>query len=254
MSLALLLAIQVAVSAAPGPLEVWQVSSDIPITPAGALLLDHVPGVDSGAGPVPHPISGVPEAADLVALDASDSLQILLCLDVPVALGPPGAISRIGDVLGWDGVNLTRVFDSAAVGVPVEVGCDAVARRGSDILMSFDTAMSLNDWLLPGDVAIWNGVTLLRSFDAVAAGLPTGANVDALTAGPGAALWVSLDTGGGVQGIRYADEDVLAYEPGTGNWSVVRRLGGDSARWGAADLDALSVQFESDQLFANGFE
>ena len=254
MSLTLLLALGVAAAAAPGPLELWQVSADIPITPAGALLLDHVPGVDSGAGPLPFPISGIPEVADLAALDSSDPLQTLLCLDVPVALSPSGAISQIGDVLGWDGIHLTRVFDSAAVGVPAGIGCDAVARSGPDILISFDTAVSLRDWLGPADVAIWNGVILLRSFDATATGLPTTANVDALTEGPGGTLWMSLDTGGSVQGINYADEDVLEYQPGSGNWSVVRRLGDDSTRWGAADLDALSVQFRSDELFRNGFE
>jgi hypothetical protein len=146
------------------------------------------------------------------------------------------------------------VFDSAAAGVPGEIGCDAVARSGSDILISFDTAVSLRDWLGPADVAIWNGVILLRSFDATAAGLPTTANVDALTAGPGGTLWMSLDSGGSVQGINYADEDVLEYQPVSGNWSMVRRLGNDSTRWGAADLDALSVQFRSDELFRNGFE
>lgn len=236
---------------APGPLERWQVSADIPLTPAGQLLLDHVPGEDRGNGPVPQPIAAIPEAADLVALDATLP-QLLLCVDLPLSLTASGTVSRPGDVLGWDGANLTRVFDSAAAGIPVSTACDAVARSGSDLLLSFDRTLAAG--FTPADVLRWNGVTLSLAFDGSAAGLPAQANVDAVSAAAGGALWLSLDSGGSVQGIRYADEDVLAYQPGGGSWTLVRRLSVDSERWRAANLDALSVLFLTETVFSNGFE
>lgn len=235
---------------APGPLERWSISADIPLTPAAAFLQDHVPGEDRGNGPVPLPIAGIADAADLVALDSTLAQQ-LLCVDVPVSLAA-GVVSRPGDVLGWDGATLTRVFDAAAAGIPAGTGCDAVARRGGDLLISFDRTLAGGH--APADVVRWNGVTLSLAFDGSAAGLPAQANVDAITMAPDGVFWLSLDSGGRVQGIAYADEDVLAFDPGVGTWTLVRRLSTDSPRWRAANLDALSVLFLTEVVYSNGFE
>jgi hypothetical protein len=235
---------------APGPLERWSVSADIPLTPAAAFLQDHVPGEDRGNGPVAMPIAGIPDAADLVAFDATLA-QLLLCVDVPISLAA-GAVSRPGDVLGWNGASLTRVFDSAAAGVPAGTGCDAVARSGSELLISFDRTLAAG--YAPADVVRWNGATFSLAFDGSAAGLPAQANVDAITVAADGVLWLSLDAGSSVAGITYADEDVLAWQPAGGTWSEVRRLSIDSVRWRAANLDALSVQFLTEIVYSNGFE
>ena len=140
----------------------------------------------------------------------------------------------------------------ARVRIPAGTGCDGIARSGSDLLISFDRTLAAG--FTPADVVRWNGATLSLAFDGSAAGLPAQANVDAITAGPDGSLWLSLDAGGSVAGISYADEDVLAYQPSGGTWSLVRRLSADSARWRAANLDALSVLFLTEGVFSNGFE
>jgi hypothetical protein len=163
-----------------------------------------------------------------------------------------GGVSRPGDVLGWNGASLTRVFDSTAAGIPAGTGCDAVARSGNDLLISFDRALA--GGRTPADVVRWNGATLSLAFDGSAAGLPAQANVDAISAAADGSLWLSLDSGGSVAGITYADEDVLAFQPADGSWTLVRRLATDSVRWRAANLDALSVLFLTEAVYSNGFE
>lgn len=252
MMLALLQLLGSLTAAAPGPLEQWHLSADIPISPNGALLLDDVAGLDAGAGLVPLAFHPLPAPADLVALDVGDPQQALLCSDIPVPLSTGGA-SRRGDVLAWDGSRLTRYFNAAAAGIPAAIGCDAVARHGDELWISFDTAFTVGVAISAADVVAWNGATLSTVFDGSAAGLGPSVDVDALSLAADGSLWMSFDGGGTVDGISFADEDVLAFHPVDG-WSLVRRLSTDSERWGPANLDALSVIVIVDALFANGFE
>lgn len=250
LSLAWLLA--GSLQAAPGPLERWSLSADVAMEVSGGLVSDQRWMEQLGAGLTTTAVAiPLPEGADLVALDLSQPGQWLFCTDVPVAI--PGGSSRPGDVLGWNGVALSRVFDASAAGVPAGVGCDAVTRTPSGLLLSFDGAFDSAPLFGAADLVAWNGSNLSLSLSAAEMGLPAWSNIDALTLAPNG-YWLSLDGGGSVSGISYADEDVLAYDTGSGSWSLVRRLAPDSTAFAAADLDALSVQFVADALLVDGFE
>lgn len=238
--------------AAPGPLERWSLSADVGMAVSGGLVSDHHWMEQLGAGlTITAAAIPLPEGADLVALDLIQPNQWLFCTDVPVAL--PGGSSRPGDVLGWNGSALSRVFDANAAGVPAGIGCDAVTRIPGGLLLSFDGAFDSAPLYGAADLLFWNGSNLSLHLSAAEMGLPARANIDALTQSPNG-YWLSLDGGGSVAGISYADEDVLAYDTGSGSWSLVRRLAPDSAAFAAADLDALSVQFVDDTLLVDGFE
>lgn len=239
-------------AAAPGPLERWWLSPDVALATAGGLVVDHGVAEERGLGvsallPIP-----LPERADLMAIDHGVAGELLFCTDVPIAI--PGGVSRRADVLAWNGSTISRAFDSTAAGIPAAVGCHAVARAPGGLLIAFDVSVDLPPLVRSSDIALWNGSGFSVAFTGSAVGLPAKARIDALTRSPDGRLWMSFAEGGKVAGITYADEDVLAFDPASSGWSMVRRLAQDSPRWHAANLDALSVVFLSDAIFANGFE
>ncbi len=92
-----------------------------------------------------------------------------------------------------------------------------------------------------GDVYSWDGAGYGRTFDAAAAGLLAGADVDGLdVVGPGH-FFASFDRTVRLPGLGWVqDEDVVEYDAGT--WSVRFNGTAHGLRSAAADIDALTVR------------
>jgi hypothetical protein len=139
------------------------------------------------------------------------------------------------------------LFDAQEdVGLPDGVAIDALAVAGSNILFSTDVGYSYGGTdYADEDVAAYNPGTdsLSLHFDGSAAGIPTEADVDAVTFAvddvfPAGAILFSLDVGAVLPGVGFVDDDdVCSYSGGV--FAVVLEPNGTLGVPVAADLDAL---------------
>lgn len=85
------------------------------------------------------------------------------------------------------------------------------------LLFSLDTWTDLGGLpVTPADVVRWDGSAWTVAFDALAAGVPTGANTDALAVDDGTGdLLLSFDVDVDLPGGPYADEDVVRWDGST---------------------------------------
>ncbi len=123
-------------------------------------------------------------------------------------------------------------FTLALGAMPPGAGIDAYhLEANGDALLSFDVAVATPFAIHPADVVLWDGGAQSLVFDASAAGVPDGANVDALTR-LGDELLLSFDTTLMLSGITVEDQDVVRFDGA--NFSLV--LGGFPR---TLDLDAV---------------
>jgi hypothetical protein len=138
----------------------------------------------------------------------------------------------------WDGAAYSLAIDGDSLGIPNGAAIDAFAYDGTsgDFWLSFDTTLDLSGTVLR-DADAADGVTLALVFDASAAGVPQGTDVDAVSMAPvpgGMHVLLSFDVGGTIGGITFADEDVLRYDPVGDTWALELDASSVDAARGAA--------------------
>lgn len=249
--------VALAMGATAGSLDRLQYSADIGARwlPSQVSSLDHDYVIDESGVLQVVQIPGLPARADLDALQIEANYDRLFSLDGDVTLG--GTHFRAADVIRLHAGAFSKSFDASAASVPFGVDCDAVARAADGrLLLSFDRSFRVGGLLIrPVDVVSHNGTSFEMVFDGRAAGLPAGSNLDALdSTGSNTELLFSLDTGGHIGSVRFADEDVLRVVIATSAITRELETRTRSAAWNAADLDALAVAEVADGLFRNGFE
>jgi hypothetical protein len=136
----------------------------------------------------------------------------------------------------------------------VAIDAFAIYSFTETVWLSFDTTVDLFGTVLR-DSDVFDGL-FNRVFDATAAGVPAGLDVDAVgMLPPMNDLLLSFDTGGTLGGITFADEDVLRYYPDGDTWTLAVDTSATQPNWAAADLDALTAVPESEAalMLAMGF-
>lgn len=200
------------------------VSEDVGSASAGLVDLGPLPaGTDVGA----HAVFGP---------DALFSVKHAVSL-------PGGVVAQRQDVVSWDGSVYALALDGQGSGIPASAAIDALAfdAQSGALWLSFDVAVEIGGQLVR-EADVVDAASLALVFDSAAAGVPAGANLDAVSMDPGSSdVLLSFDVGGMLGGITYADEDVLRYEPGGGSWSLELDASAVEASWGAADLDAVQL-------------
>lgn len=257
LSLAACCLAALATAASAGTLDRLQFSADIGARwlPSQVSSLDHDYVIDESGTLQTVRIPGLPAGVDLDALQIEANYDQLFSLDVDTLLG--GTRFRDADVIRLHAGSFSRSFDATAAGVPPGVDCDAVARAADGrLLLSFDRSFRANGLLIrPQDVVSHDGNSFAMMLDGRAAGLPARVNLDALdSTGSNSELLFSLDAGGRIGGVSFADEDLLRVVIATSTITLELDLGARSAAWHAADLDALAVALVADGMFRDGFE
>ncbi len=104
-------------------------------------------------------------------------------------------------------LDLGAIADAADVtGVHLEAG--------GDVLLTFDTALELRALLaMPADVVRYDGANFTLEFDSVAAGVPDGVHIDAVTRDDFDALLVSFDQTVDLDGTVLAADDLVRIVP-----------------------------------------
>jgi hypothetical protein len=152
-----------------------------------------------------------------------------------VAAGPEDVVSHGGDVY-------TLEFDGSGEGIPGGVSVDAVSTIADDLLLSFDTAVTLGvDTAYEEDLVRFDGSQFMLFFDGSAAGVPEGLNLDAAHYLGGGIIALSFDGSGSLPGVVFADEDVLEYNLFTDDWEITYYGSAEHAAWDGANLDAVAL-------------
>lgn len=189
----------------------------------------------------------IPPAADVNAYfifenDEAPRRQ-LLSFDTTVIL--PGALTaEPRDVVLFDGTGFSLVFDGSSEGIANGAMVNAVSLVGDDLFLSFDTTVALDGFAAEDeDVVSFSTLTgdFGPFFDGSDAGVAPALDIDGYHRVEGLLL-VSFDGSGEVGGVSFDDEDILAFDPGTGTWSLAYDGSFIHAAWPAADLDALHAR------------
>jgi hypothetical protein len=195
-------------------------------------------------------LGGLPDEAEVMAYHALGGGSYLFSLETSATL-PNGVTARPGDVVRWDGANHSIEFDAAAEGLPAGTRTDAVSVDGSDLVLSFDTTVSLGGgtWA-DEDLVAFDGVGFSSYFDGSAAGVPPELDVDGAHVFPGTGtLALSFDTSGQLGGVDFDDEDVLEVDPSGPTWEMAWDASVERAGWiPGADVDSVFFVPEPSQL------
>jgi hypothetical protein len=221
-------------------------SPDITVELAGEIVTDEDVAVDDQAGGIVRVDVGIlPDGTDLTAYHVLPTGDQLMAFDTTLTLG--GTTLQRGDVVRFDGSNYTIEFDARGEGIPAGTHVDALTSDGTDLLLSFDTTVMLaGETLDDADLVQVTPIGFVLYFDSALAGVPVAMDLDAADVDADGVVYVSFDIGGNLGGVDFADEDMLSYDPGTGEWTLAYDGDALHANWAAADLDALALVGDSD--------
>ncbi len=224
-----------------------EVSPDITTNLSGTVVTDDEVGEDDLAGSVAvvAPTAVLPAGTDLDGFDRFPGGGELFSTDTTVAIG--SLVASPGDVVLSDASGDVLLFSSALAGLPAGTRVDAVARDvGAGLLLSFDTTVLLDGTTFEdADVArIRANQPAAKAFDAAAAGIAPGLDLDAVYRQPDGTLLVSFDGTGSAGGVTFDDEDLVSV---AGSVLAMAYDGSaEHAGWSPADLDAASEVADAD--------
>jgi hypothetical protein len=183
----------------------------------------------------------LPDGADVTSYARFTETETVFSVGHTLAL-PGGITARPRDLVIWDGAAYRIEIEGASFGFPDGAAIDAfsISPFDSTFWLSFDTTVDLSGTIVrDADVIASSGA---KAFDATAAGVPAGMDVDGVSMIPTTNdLLLSFDVGGTLGGITFADEDVLRYDPDGDTWTLVIDTSATQPNWAAADLNAFQV-------------
>ena len=229
---------------APTPLAWIAVSPDTTVELGGVSVDPDGVAVENLLGVVvPMSLGDLPAGVNVTAYHLFANGDQLFSLDRPALLAGSLAVGP-EDVVRYHGSSYTMEFDGSAKGVPHGVAVDAVTMFATDLLLSFDTRVTLGGVTAEDeDLVRFNGSGFTLFFDGSAAGVPEGLDLDAADnlGGGNVALALSFDGSGSLPGVVFADEDVLEYDLFTHTWEILYDGSAEHDAWGGANLDAVAL-------------
>jgi hypothetical protein len=225
---------------APTPIVWAAVSPDVTVELGDVSVGPENVALDYPMGGVMVPLGDLPTGVNVTAYHRFSSGDQLFSLDGAIAL--PGLAAGPEDVVSHDGDSYTLAFDGSAEGVPDGASVDAVSTIAGDLLLSFDTAVTLGaDTVHEEDLVRFDGSGFTLFFDGSAAGVPEGLDLDAAHCLREDRVALSFDGSGSLPGVVFADEDVLEYDLFTGAWEISYYGVAEHAAWAGANLDAVAL-------------
>ncbi len=155
-----------------------------------------------------------------------------------------GGTAERGDVVRFDGNVEGIEFDASSHGLPDSIDTDAVAvDAGGQLLLSFDTGTNLSGLdVRDEDLVLFDGAIFSLFFDGSAQSVPETLDLDAAERRESdGVLLLSFDTAGEIDGVFFEDEDVLAFDPGSGSWTLELDASAEASALANADVDAIAM-------------
>lgn len=127
------------------------------------------------------PAIGIPEGARIDATTVLSDGTLILSLDIPVSLG--GIDFKANDLINYDGSSFSLYFSGSDNGIPEAANLDGVWVSPEDeILFSLDIPCSINGLEVKDkDIIKWSEGSFSLYFDGLSAGIPSGADVNAVS-------------------------------------------------------------------------
>lgn len=218
--------------------QTLELSTDVSVDLSGTVLHDEDVGIDDGvAAVVTESLGALPASADVAAFHALTNGDKLMSFDVTVEF-PSGVRAEPEDVVLWDGINYSIVFDGTASGVPLGVRVDAVTEIAGALIVSFDTSVEYAGTFID-DEDLVEAASGALAFDGSAAGIDSSLDLDGASVLPNGNLALSFDGTGNVGGFFFDDEDVLEYASGSGSWTLMYDGSVEHSGFKGTDVDAV---------------
>lgn len=231
---------------ATSPISSISASPDVATDLAGTVFRARDVVDDDLAGTVtPADLGALPAGANVVGYHVESNGNRLLAFDGTVLL-PGNVVVETRDVVRYDGAIFSLVLDGSLEGLPAGVGIDAITRAGSgDLVLSFDTTVNLGPITAADeDLVRWStgGHSLLFDGSSLLLPVPAHLDLDAAHRRDQGRLLLSFDTTGTFAGFPFHDEDLLEFDPTTGDWSLAFDASEAVASWPTGtDLDAVAL-------------
>jgi hypothetical protein len=224
------------------PLDWAAVSPDVMVELGGVFVYPEDVAVDNMLGVVlPMSLGNLPAGVNVTAYHPFSNGAQLFSLERNAQLAGDLAVGP-EDVVRYDGNSYTMEFDGSAEGVAPGAGVDAVSTFGSELLLSFDTTVTLGvDTADEEDLVRFDGIRFTLFFDGSAVGVPEGLDLDAAHNLGGGKVALSFDGSGSLPGVVFADEDVLEYDLLADTWEITYHGSAEHAAWGGPNLDAVGL-------------
>lgn len=223
-------------------------SPDVTVELSSTTFDDEDVAVDNLLGiVVPASLGSLPANASVTAYHLLGNGDQLFSLDTAAELAGPLFVEQ-RDVVRYDGLAYSLEFDGSGSSVPEGSAIDAIAMRGADMLLSFDTTVELPTAVpqpitaSDEDLVSFDGTEFSSSlfFDGSAEGVSDAVDLDGVDVlDLNGHYLLSFDTSGRVDGVDFDDEDVLEFDPVVGTWELNVDGSVEHAEWAPADLDAL---------------
>jgi uncharacterized repeat protein (TIGR01451 family) len=242
---------------APTPIDWAAVSPDATVELGGVMVEPGDVAVENLLGlVVPMSLGTLPTGVNVTAYHLFQSGDQLFSLDGAAMLGGSLPVGP-EDVVRYDGDTYTMEFDGSAEGVPGGAGVDAVSLDGEDLLLSFDSSVTLeSDTFDEEDLVRFDGIAFTLFFDGSAAGVPEGLDLDAAHHLGDDHVALSFDGSGTLPPVVFADEDVLEYDASADAWEICYDGSAEHATWAdlrlRAAIPALERVLSSGQLSGRG--
>lgn len=228
---------------APAAALVVSASPDVTLDLSGTTVRDREAVLDDlMGGLIVDDFGGLPDGVDVVALNEELGARVLFSTDATVAL--PGPLTaRPSDVVRTNGSTYVLEFQGSAHGVPDGVGVDAVARAPTgELVLSFDVSLSLGGVRADDeDLVSFDGTSFALLLDASAEGVDPALDLDGAAYVGQGRYAVSFDGTGSLDGVDFADEDVVTLRPGGPDALLFFDASAVHPQWADADLDAVAL-------------
>lgn len=190
--------------------------------------------------------AALPAQADIDAIVVISPTSVYFSLDADTFLG--GTKYADDDIIFWDGSSFSLAWSGSVNGLPASADIDAldiISESPLEFVFSLDAAARLTVGGVPTLVGDSDLVHFLQGsgftaidFNAPAAGVPAGANLDALARIQGSEAVVSFDRPVRLGGHNFDDSDLIFVTGGTTFFSSPLLQSFTSRIPPAADLDA----------------
>lgn len=190
--------------------------------------------------------AALPAGAAIDALDFFSPDEVYFSLTAAADFG--GFIASDEDVLAWDGVGFTLLWDGSNAGIPMAADIDALDVVSSTplvMMLSLDIPAILDGILTQDEDLVRfedGGGFVALAFDGSAAGVPAALDVDALNVRIASEWLLSFDADVTLGGAVLEDGDIALFDPTGGGFAT--------SAWFDASLDGAPSELDVNAIEA----
>ena len=214
-------------------------SPDVTISTSGIEISDHDLALEyANAVNLSTDLPALPRAVELTSF-FRDGANVLFTIDTTASIEGETVESR--DVARWDGTTLSIELDGSAIGIPNGIEIDALTATapGGNLLLSVNTSTAVGSLDVDDEDLFRVFPSPLMIFDGSSEGIDRALDLNGAAVDSAGLGLLTFDGSGEVDGVDFDDEDVLSWDPVTGDFVLYFDGSIQSSAFSAADLTAV---------------